>query len=114
MMMRPKVKISSAADLSEDTLEKQDPSVLVEALAALLPDLAWRKESDGAWFGSLDGEDTWYEFRIGAEPDYVWSIYTSRRTATRNLIPVICNGLRVLAFDRQANRLIQPELGNPA
>ena len=114
MMMKARAEIRSADDLGEDTLLRQDPSALVEALSTLFPELKWRKESDGAWFGSLDGEDTWYEFRIDAEPDYVWSVYTSRRTNSRRLIPVICNALDVIAFDGQANLLIRPAGGEAA
>jgi hypothetical protein len=112
LMMKPKVEISSPDDLGEDTLLCQNPSVLVEALSALFPQLAWQKRDDGGWFGSLDGDDTWYEFRIDAEPDYVWSVHTSHRTNTRKLIPVICDALGVIAFDGQALRLIQPGRGD--
>lgn len=111
MMMKPKpdvAEIESMEDLGEHTLLRQDPATLVEALSSLFPQLAWRNEDDGCWFGSLQGEDCWYEFRIEATPDYAWSIYTSHRAGTRNLVPVICDTLGVLAFDGQANLLIWP------
>jgi hypothetical protein len=109
LMMKPKSEIRSAYDLGEDTLLQQDPSTLVHALSTLFPELAWRKEADGGWFGSLQGDDSWYEFRIGVKPDYTWSVCTSHRTNTRKLIPTICNALGVIAFDGQANCLIRPD-----
>ena len=108
-MMKPRLAIRSPDDLSEETLLEQEPSALVASLSALFPELAWRRETEGGWFGSLDGEDTRYEFRIDARPSLMWSIHTSHRTRTRNLIPLICNALGVLAFDGQACSLIQPE-----
>ena len=112
MMMKPKPglidEIESPEDLGEHTLLRQDPAGTVEALSSLFPELTWRKEDDGDWFGSLQGEDSWYEFWIGARPDYTWSICTSRRAGTRNLVPIICDTLGVLAFDGQANLLIWP------
>ena len=106
-MMKPKAEISSPDDLAEEVLLRQDPDALVRSLSALFPELEWRRESDGGWFGSLDGEDTWYEFRINAKPDCMWSVYTSRRTSTRKLNPVICDALDLIAFDRQKNLLIR-------
>ena len=112
MMMKPRpevtVEIESLEDLGERTLLRQDPAALVEALSSLFPELAWRQEDNGGWFGSLEGEDSWYEFRIDAEADYMWSICTSHRAGTRNLVPIICDTLGVLAFDGQANLLIWP------
>jgi hypothetical protein len=110
-MMKPKpgvTEIESMEDLGEHTLLRQDPADLVEALSSLFPQLAWRKQDDGGWFGSLQGEESWYEFRIEATPDYAWSICTSHRAGTRNLVPVICDTLGVLAFEGQANLLIWP------
>jgi hypothetical protein len=112
MMMKPRpevtVEIESLEDLGERTLLRQDPAALVEALSSLFPGLAWRQEDNGGWFGSLEGEDSWYEFRIDAAADYMWSICTSHRAGTRNLVPIICDTLGVLAFDGQANLLIWP------
>ena len=108
IMMKPRaevMEIETMDDLGEHTLLPQEPSDLVEALSSLFPELAWEKEADG-WFGSLDGGDSWYEFRI--DDDYSWSISTSHRTGTRNLVPVICDTLGLLAFDGQANLLIWP------
>ena len=112
MMMKPRpevtIEIESLEDLGERTLLRQDPAALKEALSSLFPELAWRKEDNGGWFGSLEGEDSWYEFRIEAAPDYAWSVCTSHRAGTLNLVPVICDTLGVLAFDGQANLLIWP------
>ncbi|HEX2366199.1 MAG TPA: hypothetical protein VHJ00_14390 [Bradyrhizobium sp.] len=112
MMMKPRpevtVEIESMEDLGERTLLRQDPAALKAALSSLFPELAWRQEDSGGWFGALQGEDSWYEFRIEAAPDYAWSICTSHRAGTRNLVPIICDTLGVLAFDGQANLLIWP------
>jgi len=93
-VMKLKVEIRSAKDLGEDALLRQISSALVEALSALFAELLWQETDDG-WFGSLDGDDTRYEFRIDAEPDYAWSVHTSHRRRTQRLIPVICNALDV-------------------
>jgi hypothetical protein len=111
-IMMPKAdiatEIESLEDLGERTLLRQNPATLVAALSSLFPQLAWRSEPDGSWFGSLAGDDTWYEFRIGAEPDYSWSICTSHLTSKRSVVPVICDTLGLLAFDGQSNALIWP------
>ncbi|HLZ04955.1 MAG TPA: hypothetical protein VKR55_22740 [Bradyrhizobium sp.] len=111
MIMKPKAamgEIVTMEDLGEHALLRQDPSAVVEALSSLFPELAWREETDGGWFGSLQGDDTWYEFRIGAEPDFAWSVCASHHAATRSLIPIICDTLGLLAFDGQVNALIWP------
>src|SRR5689334_7924415 len=101
MMFKPKGAVPTIDELGEDTLVLQEPSVVVEGLTALFPDIAWRREDGGGWFGALDGEDSWYEFRIDATPDYDWTIATSHRASTRSLVAVICNALGVVAFDGQ-------------
>jgi len=112
MMMKPRAgrecEIESLEDLGEHTLLRQDPAALVEALSSLFPAIAWRNQERGGWFGSLKGDDSWYEFRIEGAADYSWSISTSHRAGTRNLVPVICDTLGLLAFDGQANLLIWP------
>jgi hypothetical protein len=112
MMMKPKPEraseIESLEDLGEHTLLRQDPAALVAALSSLFPDIAWCREDGGGWFGSLKGDDSWYEFRIEAAADYSWSISASHRAGPRNLVPVICDTLGLLAFDGQANLLIWP------
>ena len=114
-MMRPRVgresEIESLEDLGEHTLLRQDPAALVEALSSMFPEIAWRKDESGGWFGALDGDDSWYEFRIEAAADTSWSIRTSHRAGTRNLVPVICDTLGLLAFDGHANLLIWPAGG---
>lgn len=111
IIMKPKAditEIESLDDLGEHTLLRQDSAALVEALSSLFPQLAWRHESDGGWFGSLQADDTWYEFTIGAAADYSWSVGTSHRATTGNVVPTICDRLGLLAFDGQANILIWP------
>jgi hypothetical protein len=56
----------------------------------------------------MQGDDSWYEFRIEGGPDTSWSIRTSHRAGTRNLVPAICDTLGLLAFDSEANLLIWP------
>ena len=117
MMMKPKpdimAEIESLEDLGEHTLLRQDPSALVEALSSLFPELIWREETDGGWFGSLQGDDTWYEFRIGAEPDYTWSVFAPHLASKRRVVPIICDTLGLVAFDGQANALIWPAGQSP-
>ena len=110
IMMKPRaevMEIETMDDLGEHPLLRQETSELVDALSSLFPELAWEKQADG-WFGSLEGGDTWYEFRIGAEADYAWSVCTSDGAKSRNLVPIICDRLGLLAFDGQANLLIWP------
>lgn len=112
LMMKPKpgreTEIESLEDLGEHTLLRQDPAALIEALSSLFPGVAWRKEEDGGWLGALDGDDSWHEFRIEAAPDLSWTVRTSHRAGTRNLVPKICDTLGLLAFDNEANLLIWP------
>lgn len=100
-------EIESLEDLGAHTLQLQDPAALVEVLSSLFPEIEWRKDDSG-WFGSLRGDDCWYEFRIEAAADTSWSIHTSHRSGPRNLVPFICDRLGLLAFDAQANLLIWP------
>jgi hypothetical protein len=106
LMMKPAAAIQSPEEVREEVLALQDPRTVMEGLDRLAPRIAWRRTGDGGWFGSLDGEDTWYEFRIGEAPDHVWSVCTSHQAATRQLIPAICRALGVVAFDGQAGTLI--------
>jgi hypothetical protein len=110
IMMKPRadvMEIETMDDFGEHTLLPQEPSGLVDALSSMFPELAWEKQTDG-WFGSMEGGDTWYEFRIGAEADYAWSVCTSDGAKSRSLVPIICDRLGLLAFDSQANVLIWP------
>jgi hypothetical protein len=102
------VAIESMDDLGEHTLLRQEPSDVVKALSSLFPSVVWRNEGDGGWFGSLQEDETWYEFRIGAAADYAWSVSTSLGATTGKVIPAICDQLGLLAFDGQANVLIWP------
>ena len=115
LIMKPRAEIGagltaieSMDDLGERTLLRQEPSALVEALSSLFPLVAWRKESDGSWFGALQADDTWYEFRVDAAAEYAWSVRTSHQAARRTVVPTICDRLGLLAFDGQANILIWP------
>jgi len=105
LMMKPTAAIQSP----EEVLALQDPETVKESLDRLAPQIAWRRVENGGWFGSLNGEDIWYEFRIGAAPDHMWSVCASHQAATRQLIPAICRALGVVAFDGQAGTLIAGE-----
>jgi hypothetical protein len=109
MMFKPRIMISSVGELGEDSLLKQEPRSVVDDLSKLLPSIVWRRETDGGWFGALDDEEGWFEFRIGAEPDYVWSIHTSRQMPGHAGIARICRALKVIAFDGQQNVIIDPQ-----
>ena len=109
MMMKPKVEIRSPNDIDENTLLEQDPDAVIAALSAMLPGLAWRRESDGRWFASHDGEDTWCEFNISSTPDLVWHIRMSHRTRERSLIASICKALGLIAFDGQAMAIVSAD-----
>ena len=110
LMMKPTAAIQSAEEVREEVLSLQDPKTVKEGLDRLCPQIAWERTANGGWFGSLNGEDTWYEFRIGEAPDHVWSVCTSHQAATRQLVPAICRALEVVAFDGQAGTLI---IGGP-
>ena len=112
MMMKPRPgresEIESLEDFGGHTLLRQDPATLVEALSSMFPEIAWRREDNRGWFGSLQNDDSWHEFRIEEAADYAWSICTSHRAGALNLVPIICDTLGLLAFDGQANLLIWP------
>jgi hypothetical protein len=109
MMFKPKIKISSPEDLGEESILKQNPQPVVDDLTNLFQSIVWRRETDGGWFGSLDNEEGWFEFRIGAEPDYAWSIHTSLRMSARTTIARICAALKLVAFDGQQNIIVDAE-----
>jgi hypothetical protein len=114
LMMKPRTAIGSRNDFSESALIKQEPMALVGALSLLFPTLVWSKTHSRGWFASLDHEETWYEFSIGGAPDYAWSIQASHRAQTRNLIPLICKTLGLVAFDGQAMVIVDAEGERPA
>jgi hypothetical protein len=109
MMFKPRIRISSPDELGEDSVLKQEPQPVVDDLSKLFPSIAWRRETDGGWFGALDNEEGWFEFRIGAEPDYAWSIHASRRMSGGASISRICAALKLIAFDGQQNIIIDPQ-----
>jgi len=109
LMLKPIGEIGTPGDICEDKLAKQNPAGVAAALGALFPRLQWRREADGGWFGRLDGEDGWYQFRLPSHVDWEWSIQTSRLATTRALIPVICKKLNVIAFDGQAMRIVRAD-----
>src|SRR5262249_54447738 len=114
LMMKPAVEMRSGSDFNEKTILQQDPAVVVSALSKLFPNLSGRQESEGRWFGSLEGEDTPYEFRVGAEPERAWSIHTSQQSQTPRLIRPVCEALGLVAFDGQASMIIGPKGEWPA
>ena len=77
------------------------PDVLNAINASMLHELA-------GTLTALKGDDSWHEFRIEAAADTSWSVRTSHRAGTRNIVPVICDTLGLLAYDGEANLLIWP------
>lgn len=109
LIFKPRKPIRSMEDMEEGAFLQQDPVIVVNVLSEMNPSTNWSREPDGGWFGSLDSEDGWYEFRVPATPDLCWTIHTSRRTATRSLVPAICRALGLIAFDGQALVIVHPD-----
>ncbi|MGH7091917.1 MAG: hypothetical protein ACREFB_00095 [Stellaceae bacterium] len=108
MMFRASGAVRTPNDLSEDTTDFHQPgNELQDALARLYPRTQWhRSDEQRLIFGSLDGEDGWYEFVLYQDPSKSFSINTSPDAETRRLIPEICTALGLVAFDSQAYVLI--------
>ncbi len=108
MMFKATQAVQSPDDLSEETTELLRPGAEIQVwLARLYPRIAWhRAETDRLIFGSLDGDDGWYEFVLYEDPNKSFSINTAPGARTRWLIPEICDALGLVAFDRQAFVLI--------
>lgn len=93
--------IEGPDDLSEDTTTTVGTGEQIKAeLSALFPSTQWTF-SNGTWWGSYDGVDTWYEFQVLVEPSLTFSIRTSHRTDSRGAVPKICDSMGVVAFDAQ-------------
>jgi hypothetical protein len=100
--------VRSPDDISEETTELLDPGAAIrERLSALYPRIVWhRAEPDRMIFGTLDGDDGWYEFILYEDPNRSLTINTSPTAVTRWLIPDICQALALVALDTQAYTLI--------
>lgn len=107
-LYRVTAAVDSLDDIAEETTELLDPgSVLRERLSALYPRIHWHHaEPDRLIFGTLDGDDGWYEFVLYEDPDRSLTINTSPSAITRWLIPDICQALGLVALDVQAYTLI--------
>ena len=106
LMFKLKKPIQSHMDLSEDTTTViGSGEEIKEKISALLPSTKWRL-SDDNWWGTYQGDDTWYEFSVENKETNCFSIHTSFRTDTRNAVKEICDALGVVAFDGQAGKLI--------
>jgi len=108
MMFMAAASVRSPDDLSEETTEFLTPGVEIQAqLSRLYPAIDWhRSEAQRLIFGSLEGQDGWYEFVLYEDAHKSFSINTSLGAKTRWLIPEICEALGLVAFDRQAYALI--------
>ncbi len=100
--------VHSPDDIAEETTELLDPgSVIRQRLTALYPRIQWHHaETDRLIFGTLDGDDGWYEFILYEDPNRSLTINTSPTAVTRWLIPDICQALGLIALDTQAYTLI--------
>ena len=103
LMFKPVGALKAPDDLSEETTAVIGSAAEIrQALSRLYPAIEWRDEV----FGSLDGPDTWYEFRLSQDDGKCFSICTSHLTNQRRLIPEICRELGLVAFDGQTYTLI--------
>jgi hypothetical protein len=100
--------VGSPDDITEETTELLDPGpVIRRRLGALYPRIQWHHaEADRLIFGTLDGDDGWYEFVLYEDPNRSLTINTSPTAVTRWLIPDICQALGLVALDTQAYTLI--------
>jgi hypothetical protein len=100
--------VRSPDDIAEETTELLDPGLMIrQRLAALYPRIQWHHaETDRLIFGTLDGDDGWYEFVLYEDPNRSLTINTSPSAVTRWLIPDICQALGLVALDAQAYTLI--------
>jgi len=115
LMFRPCVKIFSQNDLSKDTVELQDPQVVMHGLSSLFPSLSWQQwRADSFWEAQVESDGLWYEFHVGPGRDAAWSIKTSHRATNRPLVQRICRELGVIAFDGQAMLIIDENGARPA
>lgn len=115
LIFKPRMPIRSQNDLSEDTVELQNPKIVMRALASLLPSLSWQqRREDSYWEAHVEDDGMWYEFHVGPGDDTAWSIKTSHRTTNHPLVPRICMELEVTAFDGQAMLIIDKNGTRPA
>lgn len=106
LIFKLKMPIQSHMDLSEETTTIiGSGEEIKEKISTLLPATQWRLSNDH-WWGTYQGEDTWYEFSVDNKETSCFSIHTSFRTDTRNAIKLICDALGVIAFDGQAGTII--------
>jgi hypothetical protein len=104
LMFKPVGELRSPDDLSEETTAViGSPAEIRAALSQLYPETDWQDDL----FGRLDASDGWYEFRLSLDDQKCFSIRTSRRAASRRLIPEICRKLGLVAFDGQLVTLIR-------
>jgi hypothetical protein len=100
--------VHSPNDIAEETTELLDPGTVIRhRLSALYPRIQWyHAETDRLIFGTLDGDDGWYEFVLYEDPNRSLTINTSPTAVTRWLIPDICQALGLIALDAQAYTLV--------
>ena len=106
MMLKPTRPLQTPDEVCAEVLSLQLPDEIVRTLTRLYPETSWQQTDAHGWFGALNADDGWYEFRIGPDADHIWTIHTSHGAAGRSLIEEICRALGLVAFDGQANRLV--------
>lgn len=108
MLFKVTGEVRSPDDVSEETTALLDPGAVIRRqLSTLYPRIDWHAAAaERMIFGSLDGEDGWYEFVLYEDPNKSFSINTSLSAVTRWLVPDICEALGLVALDMQAYSLI--------
>lgn len=88
-----------------------------QGLTQLIPGIVWEQTGGDAWWGSVDGEDTWYEFLLrdspvpglSDTPIVGLSVRTSHRAPSRKLIAEVCRFFDFVAVDGQKLELVTAE-----
>jgi hypothetical protein len=108
MFFKPIGEVRSPDDLADETTSIiGSGGEIKEQLSRLFPAIEWRDDHEHRSIrGSVDGPDTWYEFRLTEEPDKSFTVHTSHLARERRLIAEICRELGLVAFDGQACALI--------
>jgi hypothetical protein len=114
LMFKASAPIKSMNDLSEETVELQDPAGLMKQLSAILPALSWTRVDGSFWEALCDDGAARYEFRIPLTPKQSWRVHTSHRVTARPLVPILCSKMGLVAFDGQAMTLIDKDGERPA
>jgi hypothetical protein len=109
MMLKPVGVLRTPDEIGPDRVDSQDPGQVVAELDRLFAAIAWSREADGGWFGTVTVDGDRFEFRVSGAVTVAWSVFTSHRADRRRIATTvgrICTALGVVAFDGQAMVLI--------